>query len=724
MDKNRWFLTARIFHFLAKGCFFFAGLLFLNQDLALAGTLEDYFIFLENDKKGIRDADHHVVVPAMYDDLGWSVGAFQPMEEVVGYKEDGLWGLMTLKNKKISAPLYQNLYPLSKNQIVASKPNGHQEIYGIIDMDGQTLLNFEYSWFSPFNNLLVASKSVDSQLKYGIMNRSFNEVLPFKYTEIKMLNNQFAVIRQDQLLGLVSASGQVVVEPKYHELKVDKDGFMGRFFTNFEIRDYQNELIGQYQGIDLRTAGQGVILASGSNQSQILNPNGQLVKSFRQTEVSNFEGNKAVIKQRGLFGIIDADGNEVLAPTKKSAWISGGFIGIQEIDGNWKLFDIDLKPISSRDYQEILPATEGLFPVKRLDSWGYIDEKGQEIIPPQYQEAGSFIGGSADARYMGSWGVIDLRGNWLIRPRYELLEKLDGRTYIFQNGTKYGIVNTAHQEVYQCTNPLVATQTGAIEKSPDQKYGLISPEGEKMLSLQYHRIVPFEEDPSYYLFEDDQGLGLFNISKRSFFSDTVIQEMRTLDEGFIGVRINNQYGLIDLNGKLRIANRYEDIGVFSEEMLPVKIRGKWGFVDKLERLKVQPLYHTADGYSNGVAVVSRNDKYGLLNKDGKVILSLEYDRIERLPEGLFVCYRGQQAGLADASGKMLIYPRYSGIEILENGNLVVSRNGRLGLVNSNGRTLIPAAYDEIVYDPHNNLYLLAKQFSWEKIVLTSDQEDL
>jgi hypothetical protein len=300
------------------------------------------------------------------------------------------------------------------------------------------------------------------------------------------------------------------------------------------------------------------------------------------------------------------------------------------------------------------------------------------------------------------------------------LEKLDGQTYIFRNGNKCGIVNTAHQEVYQCTNPLLATQTGAIEMSPEQKYGLISPEGEKMLSLQYHRIVPFEEDPSNYLFEDDQGLGIFNIARRSFFSDTVIQEMRTLDEGFIGVRIHDQYGLIDLNGKLRIANRYEDIGVFSEERLPVRIRGKWGFVDRLERLKVQPLYHTADGYSNGVAVVSRNDKYGLLNKDGKVILSLEYDRVERLPEGLFVCYRGQQAGLADASGKMLIYPRYSSIEILENGNLVVSRNGRLGLVNSNGRTLIPAAYDDIVYDQHNDLYLLAKQFPWEKIDLKSD----
>lgn len=393
---------------------------------------------------------------------------------------------------------------------------------------------------------------------------------------------------------------------------------------------------------------------------------------------------------------------------------------MEEVDGNWKLFDNNLKLLTNRNYQQIMPATEGLFPAKRLDSWGFIDENGEEVIPPQYQEAGAFEDSSANARYLGSWGVIDHQGNWLVRPRYDGLEKLDHQTYVFQKGTIYGIVNTSYQEVYHCPNILITTLRGAIEMSSDQQYGLISPEGERMLSLIYNRIVPFKEDPRYYLFEDDQGLGIFNIAKRSFFSDTVIQEMRTLDEGFIGVRIKEQYGLIDLNGKLRIANRYQDIGVFSEHMLPVKIRDKWGYVDKLERLKIQPLYHTADSFLNGVAVVSLNNKFGLLDKNGRIILSLDYDHVERLPEGLFICYKGQQAGLADSTGKMLIYPRYNSIEILENDNLLVNRNGRFGLVNSSGKTLIPAEYDKIVYDEYNDFYLLANDFPWEEIALSSE----
>ena len=42
--------------------------------ISAATAAEDYFIFQENDKKGLRNSKDKVVIPAEYDDLGWSIG--------------------------------------------------------------------------------------------------------------------------------------------------------------------------------------------------------------------------------------------------------------------------------------------------------------------------------------------------------------------------------------------------------------------------------------------------------------------------------------------------------------------------------------------------------------------------------------------------------------------------------------------------------------------------
>ncbi len=685
--------------------------------IAASVTLEDYFVFQKDNKKGIRNSQHEVVIPAMYDDLGWSTGEFHPLQEIIGYKENGLWGLMALKNRKISDPLYLNLYPLNRDFLIASKQEGDLELYGIIDLQGNTQLEFEYHRLNLFNNLIIAGRRFNSEVKYGMMNLSFTQVLPYNYSRIQSLNNSYAVITRDEMLGIVNASGQVTVEPRFHDIELKGDQLRGRFLDTYEIRDQKNHLISSYRAKDLRRAAPGVVLATGLGQSQLLNPNGNLVKSYPGTEIFDFNDDRAVIKHLGMFGVIDTHGTVIVSPDNRYVWLDEGYIGIQENGGNWRLMDAELKNLTSRNYQQIKPASEGLFPVKRLDSWGFIDKNGEEVIPPQYQEVGDFESGTAFAKYLGSWGVIDPNGNWQIKPRYEKLEKLDNQAYLYQKTSANGLVHIQLGEVYETANPLKATPTGAIEYGPDQHLALITPNGKKLLSLQYSRILPFKEDPRFYLFEDSLGLGLFNISQHKFFRDTAIQEIRTLSEGFIGVRINNQYGCIDLNGKLRIANRYEDVGIFKEDMLPVKIRGKWGYVDRIERLKVQPLYQSAGHFVNGVAIVSQNQKFGLIDKTGKVVLGLNYDRLERLPEGLFTCYQGSKVGLVDASGKVLVFPRYQSFQVLENGNFIVSKQGKFGLIDTTGKTLIPAEYDEINYDQHNDFYMLAKKLPWKTIDL-------
>ena len=53
------------------------------------------------------------------------------------------------------------------------------------------------------------------------------------------------------------------------------------------------------------------------------------------------------------------------------------------------------------------------FPVKRDGRWGYVDSKGEMIIPAVYDEAGPFIDGSAVVIEDGSYHLIDAKGQTL-----------------------------------------------------------------------------------------------------------------------------------------------------------------------------------------------------------------------------------------------------------------------------------------------------------------------
>jgi len=66
---------------------------------------EEYAVFEQNQLKGLADKKGHVVIPPEYEDLGWTTGEIYLLENVIGFKKNGLWGLVNLKNEQITEPL-------------------------------------------------------------------------------------------------------------------------------------------------------------------------------------------------------------------------------------------------------------------------------------------------------------------------------------------------------------------------------------------------------------------------------------------------------------------------------------------------------------------------------------------------------------------------------------------------------------------------------------------
>ena len=68
-------------------------------------------VFEINGLKGAVDQSGNEIIPARYDELGWSDGIQDFNSGVIGYQKDEKWGLISSSDEIITPPLYNSIYP-------------------------------------------------------------------------------------------------------------------------------------------------------------------------------------------------------------------------------------------------------------------------------------------------------------------------------------------------------------------------------------------------------------------------------------------------------------------------------------------------------------------------------------------------------------------------------------------------------------------------------------
>ncbi|NJM24934.1 MAG: WG repeat-containing protein, partial [Bacteroidia bacterium] len=242
---------------------------------------EIYDVFEVNGKVGLKDANGKVIIPAEYEALGWSEGAFSTTAGVTGYKLDGKWGLINMSNNRITKPLYTNLLPGEGTHLVAFMKNSgkvnalagcittggkvlipfaydglkisgmraiaiqkmtNRFAYGLIDLDNRVLIPVIHKNMWPLGSLRFAVENNDG--KIALYTEDGRQVVPFTIDRIEPFQKNFAVIHQNGNLGLIDREGKVAVEPVYRELTISADGKVeGRKGDEWIVLDGDNHVL-------------------------------------------------------------------------------------------------------------------------------------------------------------------------------------------------------------------------------------------------------------------------------------------------------------------------------------------------------------------------------------------------------------------------------------------------------------------------------------------------
>ncbi|GAA4045295.1 hypothetical protein GCM10022409_34150 [Hymenobacter glaciei] len=107
-------------------------------------------------------------------------------------------------------------------------------------------------------------------------------------------------------------------------------------------------------------------------------------------------------------------------------------------------------------------------------------------------------------------------------------------------------------------------------------------------------------------------------------------ELTNHPNGWLRVRLNGHWGLIDSTGQVQLEPSYDEIEPFSDGMAAVKQTGKWGFIDLAGREVIAPMYsHVWRSFHEGFAAVDtttqpNKNAVGFINKQNQAITAFKY----------------------------------------------------------------------------------------------------
>ena len=366
----------------------------------------------------------------------------------------------------------------------------------------------------------------------------------------------------------------------------------------------------------------------------------------------------ALIEKDKMRGLVDSTGRVIteciytsIGPFENGlAKVYGGKNGL------YGFMNKKGKAVTKIGFQKVRKFSEGYAAVRSNYKWGYINSKGKLVIPIKYESAGPFRDGYAPVLLNEDAGFIDKKGKEMIPAVYDLVRyRCEGN-----KSTPFPRIRTLGAVVHDRVRGIHMDHVhrAAIY---DPNKAIINAKGENV-SLLYREAEWFSDNLIQVKEADNWGLMdcSGNIVVPCRFSG--IAKYKNPDS--LGIELvqvsthNRKTGILDINGNVVFAPKYDQIGNFySTGFARVVLNGKIQWIDIEGNIYIQKDNYVVQFLmENGMAIVSKGDRteWGVVDKNGEIIIPLEYDRITYIPDKWFKIQKNKKKGIFTLEGEKIL----------------------------------------------------------------------
>lgn len=410
-----------------------------------AGTFSEGLAPVMNKGKwGFIDKGQELVIPQIYDEVGpFNEGlALAKKEDRYGYinkkgeevipfkfkaasdfengqatvKEDNRYGIINAKGEWTTPDDFTSDFKFNHKGFAVVKSNGKK---GVINAHGEMVLNqgkFKKLELVGYGNLAVAKsgkwnilydletgKKVKGRFKvledggegglvkfkpkksslYGFLDSDGNEIIQPFLKRVGEFHEGLANARDGKNWGYINTKGEFVIEAKFDGCGDFNNGIAQAMLEGEDVLiNKQGQVIlelgnRQYKGTDCK----GHLILGDEKGTYIANNNGHNIFGDYYEKIKVLDDGKLVVKQQGLWGVINQAGQFRIKP--KFADIndfSGGQakVKISPLEGlvDWK-GDVLVEP----KYEKCIPVTPYIFRVEKTGKVGYVKKDNQAVWP-------------------------------------------------------------------------------------------------------------------------------------------------------------------------------------------------------------------------------------------------------------------------------------------------------------------------------------------------------
>ena len=459
---------------------------------------EEYKTEVLNSKAEKILTKYEQVLPLVFKDATTDV----PYEKsVLMYKENGKYGIINFKGKKITKPIYDSIESLLyKEGCLLVKQEGK---YGVININGKQMVEIKYDsivadgYYDESTKykeagFIVGNKSNDGY-KYGYINSKGAKILKEEYNEIERIteieNSTYILAFKNGQAGIYNGKKQIL-KHIYEDIEFNKENELFTVQKNSKQGVYTKEgkeiLKPEYDNIIISNKS---IFAKKGDESFYFDENGKKQEEQKYKTVYNEENTKYKItmNEEDKFGIIDADGNAILnneysyieylfnnyyivtqdgktavfnAETKKS--IISDYSVIQKLNNKNIVQAIITEPYTIELYNENMEIVAKMENAKLTEKENYVrlenskerkyfDKNANEIEAKEIFTNANLFAFSEN----GKWGYKDKNDNIVVEPIYDAATEMNEYGFAgIRKNEKWGVINLEGKIILEPTYEL------------------------------------------------------------------------------------------------------------------------------------------------------------------------------------------------------------------------------------------------------------------------------
>ena len=299
------------------------------------------------------------------------------------------------------------------------------------------------------------------------------------------------------------------------------------------------------------------------------------------------------------------------------------------------------------------------------NKWGVINQDGEEVITPSYQEMIVIPNKEKDI-FICTYDINEQTGEYKTKAINNQIEQ----------------ILTGYEQIEALENidenDNVWYEENILKVKKNGKYGLIDFTGKEVLQAEYDDITVLEGISNSILIKKGGKVGLAN-DNGSIIVEPEYTEIKNLGttykEGYITIAENGKYGVTSATKKQILENKYEEIAqIYLKDYYLVKEDGKQKLINSKGETIIEEGFDEIKSYTSNGVIFVKDNLYGEINSSGETAIEAKYQYLKEAKNGIYIAKQNDKYGIIDQKQAEKLPFEYTGIIYNEEANLYLAED--------------------------------------------------